>query len=366
MAHMRLFQNSALYPAYASRHGYGRRAVPTFQAQSAGFLDHRYGALHFLAPVLNGDSTAFLTNGDDDLLQRTWAREMGMPRKVSLVDILLAQVESHRTEVFYNLDPIRYGNDFVRKLPGCVRKTVAWRAAPSPGADFSEYDLLVCNFPSLLQSYQDQGWTAEYFAPAHDPVMDEYAGNDERAIDVLFVGGYSRHHTRRAAVLKAVAALRGRYRIEFCLGRSRLTRLAESAAGYLTLMGRHRRSRAVRAVSREPVYGRDLYALISRSKIVLNGAIDMSGQDRGNMRCFEAMGCSALLLSDAGLYPMGMRDGETLLAYSSPSQARELVERVLSDWGCYREVARRAHRMVRSLYSKEHQWHEFNRLVNRL
>jgi hypothetical protein len=329
---MRLFQNSAVYPSYASRHCYGRRGVPTFKAQSACFLEHRYGALHFLAPVLNGDSTAFLTNGDDDVLQRTWAREMGMSAKVSLVDILLAQVESHRTEVFYNLDPVRYGNDFVRRLPGCVRKAVAWRAAPSPGADFSEYDLLVCNFPSLLKSYQDQGWKAEYFAPAHDPVMDEYAGNNDRSIDVLFVGGYSRHHTRRAAILK----------------------------------GRHRRSRAVRAVSRDPVYGRDLYALISRSKIVLNGAIDMAGQDRGNMRCFEAMGCSALLLSDAGLYPMGMRDGETLLAYSSPSQARELVQRVLSDWGCYAEVARRAHRMVRSLYSKEHQWHEFNRLVNSL
>ena len=363
---MRLFQNSAVYPAYASRHRYGYRATPTFLAQSACFLEHRYGALHFLAPVLSGDSTAFFTNGDDEELQRAWAHEMGMPAKASLVDILLAQVESHRTEVFYNLDPVRYGNGFVHKLPGCVRKTVAWRAAPSPGADFGEYDLLVCNFPILLRNYQEQGWRAEYFAPAHDPVMDEYVSNRERAIDVLFVGGYSRHHSRRAAVLKAVAGLRSRYRIEFCLGRSRLTRLAESVAGFFPLMGRHQRSSAVRAVSREPVYGRDLYALISRSKIVLNGAIDMSGQDRGNMRCFEAMGCAALLLSDAGLYPTGMQDGKTLLAYSSPSQARELVERVLTDWSCYQEVARRAHRMVRALYSKEHQWREFKRLVSRL
>jgi spore maturation protein CgeB len=92
----------------------------------------------------------------------------------------------------------------------------------------------------------------------------------------------------------------------------------------------------------------------------------MSGEDRGNMRCFEAMGCSALLVSDAGLYPAGMQDGETLLAYSSPSQARELVHRVLSDWGSYAELARRAYGMVRSLYSKEHQWHEFNRLVSLL
>jgi hypothetical protein len=363
---MRLFQNSAVYPAYASRHRYGCRDVPTFKAQSACFLDHRYGALHFLAPVLNGDATAFLTNGDDEVLQRTWAGETGMPAKVSLVEILLAQVESHRTEVFYNLDPVRYGNGFVRRLPGCVRKTIAWCAAPSHGADFREYNLMVCNFPSLLKSYQEQGCRAEYFAPAHDPIMDEYAGNDDRSIDVLFVGGYSRHHMRRAAVLEAVAGLRDRYQIDFCLGRSRLTRLAESVAGYLAPMGRHRRPRAVRAVSREPVYGRDLYALISRAKIVLNGAIDMSGRDRGNMRCFETMGCSALLLSDAGLYPMGMRDGETLLAYSSPSQACELVERVLSDWGRYAEMAKRAYGMVRSLYSKEHQWHEFSRLVNSL
>jgi hypothetical protein len=363
---MRLFQNSAVYPAYASRHCYGRRGVPTFKAQRATFLDHRYGALHFLAPVLNGDATAFLTNGDDEVLQRAWAREMGMPAKVSLHEILLAQVESHRAEVFYNLDPVRYGNGIIRKLPGCVRKAIAWRAAPSPGADFSKYDLLVCNFPSLLKSYQEQGCKAEYFAPAHDPVMDEYASNDDRSIDVLFVGGYSRHHMRRAAVLEAVAGLRGRYRIEFCLGRSRLTRMAESPAGYFAFLHQHRRPKGVRAVSREPVYGRDLYALIARAKIVLNGAIDMSGEDRGNMRCFEAMGCSALLLSDAGLYPPGMRDGETLLAYSSPSQACALVEGVLSDWGRYAEMAQRAHRMVRSRYSKEHQWQEFNRLVSSL
>jgi spore maturation protein CgeB len=98
----------------------------------------------------------------------------------------------------------------------------------------------------------------------------------------------------------------------------------------------------------------------------LNGAIDMSGEDRGNMRCFEAMGCSALLLSDAGLYPSGMRDGETLLAYSSASQACALVEGVLNDWGRYAEMAQRAHRMVRSRYSKEQQWQEFNRLVSSL
>jgi spore maturation protein CgeB len=97
---------------------------------------------------------------------------------------------------------------------------------------------------------------------------------------------------------------------------------------------------------------------------VLNGAIDVSGEDRGNMRCFEAMGCSALLLGDAGVYPDGMRDGETLLAYSSPAEARELAQRVVNDWSRFAKTAERATHVVRTLYSKRKQWSAFCQLVS--
>jgi hypothetical protein len=361
---MRLFQNSGINPSYLPVFRRKTHGASTFRAQIEGFLMDRYGAMHFLEPVLNGDESAFFTNGDDEQLQRTWAREQGMPANATMEDILLAQVEAHHTEVFYNLDPMRYGSPFVRKLPSCVRKKIAWRAAPSPGADFSAYDLVVCNFPSILKSYEQRGWKAEYFTPGHDPVMDEYASNDDRPIDVLFVGGYSRHHSRRAAVLEAVAKLRSRYRIEFHLDRSRFTRLAESIPGRLAPLGQYRRPKEIRAVSREPAFGRDLYALISRSKIVLNGSIDMAGEERGNMRCFESIGCSALLLSDTGIYPEGMQDGETHLTYSSPSEAGEIVHRVLNDWNCYVETSRRANRMTRCLYSKKRQWEAFSHLAN--
>jgi hypothetical protein len=39
---MRLFQNSAVYPSNASRDCYGCRGAPTFKAQTAYFLYHRY------------------------------------------------------------------------------------------------------------------------------------------------------------------------------------------------------------------------------------------------------------------------------------------------------------------------------------
>jgi hypothetical protein len=225
---------------------------------------------------------------------------------------------------------------------------------------------MVCNFPSILRSYQERGWKAEYLAPAHDPAMEEYASNDDRPIDVLFVGGYSRHHTKRAAVLEAIAGLRHRYRIEFCLACSRLTRLAESALGYLAPVGKYRRPSHIRAVSCDPAYGRDLYSRISRAKIVLNGAIDMSGDDRGNMRCFESMGCRGLLLSDEGVYPAGMVGGQTLVTYQSPADLVVKLRELLEAPGVAMGIAQAGHDMVTRKYSKQVQWSAFEALVSNI
>jgi hypothetical protein len=309
---------------------------------------------------------SFFTNGDDETLQRFWATEHGLPSSVPLVTILLAQIEQHRTEVFYNLDPMRYGSDFIRKLPGCVKKSIAWRAAPSPGADFGAYDAVVCNFPSILESYRSRGWRAEYFLPAHDPEMDSYAANMDRPIDVLFVGGYSRHHQQRAAILEKVATLRDRYNIVFCLDRSRLTRLAETPIGRCVPLGKHRRPDGIRAVSLEPVFGRALYAMISRAKIVLNGAVDMAGSDRGNMRCFEAMGCGALMFSDAGNYPEGMLNGETMMLYEDLNSVAKILEQLFVDSDLMTTVATKGHELVSRAFNKEKQYAQFESIVSLL
>ena len=103
---MRLFQNSALAPSYLARLNQLVPKASGFEQRRRIFLDDRFGALHFLQPVLDGDADAFFTNGNDEILQRQWARENGMRAETSLEDILLAQIEHHRTEVFYNLDPV--------------------------------------------------------------------------------------------------------------------------------------------------------------------------------------------------------------------------------------------------------------------
>ncbi|MDT8759724.1 glycosyltransferase [Sphingomonas psychrotolerans] len=356
---MRLFQNSGVYRSYRPRLARLTADCRSFDAARKAFLDDRFGAAHFLAPVLEGRSDAFLANGDDAFSQQLWASEQGLPADTSLEDILLAQIEHHKTEVFYNLDPVRYGDAFLKRLPGSVKRSIAWRAAPSGGADFLAYDAIVNNFPSLLEGYRAQGARAEYLFPAHDPEMDAYAGQTERPTDVLFVGSYSRHHRARAEMLEAIAGLRRNLRVVMHLDVSRYTRLAETPLGWVGPLRKDRRARDIRAVAQPPVFGRDLLAAIGRAKIVVNGAIDMAGSDRGNMRIWEALGCGAALISDAGTYPPHISAGKSFMSYDSPQQVPQLILDLIRHVDARSELARSGHEMIRTAYSKKVQWERF-------
>jgi glycosyltransferase involved in cell wall biosynthesis len=360
---MRIFQNYGIPAAYRERLTRLTDGLRSFAAQRDAFLADRYGASHLLKPVLTGDAGAFFTNGNDERLQRAWAEEQGLPTHATLDDILQAQIEHHRSEVFYNVDPVRYGDDFLSRLPGCVRRTIAWRAAPSGSARFLRHDIIVNNFPSLLADYRARGVRAEYFYPAHDPEMDAYAGNGDRPIDILFVGGYSRHHGRRAEMLRRVAGLSDQYRVVFCLDVSRFTRLAESPLGLVGPLRQLRRPAEIRAASALPVFGRDLYELLGSAKIVINGAIDMAGLDRGNMRVWEAMGCGAALVSDAGTYPEGMVDGETMLTYGDGQGAIGAIHELLRGDATRSRLVSQAFAMISTRYSKDAQWTAFQRLA---
>lgn len=358
---MRLFQNSGIAPSYRPRLAGLVAGIGEFEQQKEAFLNDRYGAAHMLLPVLNRRPEAFFTNGDDESLQRAWARKNGMTEDAPLADILLAQIEHHKTDVFYNLDPFRYDAAFVRRLPGHVKRKIAWRAAPGT-IDFSGYDLVLCNFPSMRQIWEEQGAKTAHFFPAHDPELDAVAANRDRDIDVLFFGGYSRHHQRRRQILEAVARLSERRRVVFHLDLSRYTPLAETPLGWFGPLNAVRRPRAIRKLSAPPVFGRAMYTALGRAKIVVNASIDMAGPDRGNMRCFETMGAGALLVSDTGNYPTPMRDGETMALYDQPEDVSETIERRLED-GSWDGIGRAGHLAIREEYSKKRQFERFLELL---
>jgi hypothetical protein len=362
---MRFFQSSAVSKDYAARLAILTRHAYSFNEQVEIFLNDRYGASHFLKPVLDGETTAFFTNADDERLQRAWARENGVPKSTDLEGILLAQLEAHRTEVFYNIDPMRYPSSFVRKLPASVKHRVAWRAAPVKSADLSAYDLVLCNFPSFRMRYEAAGWRSRDFAPAHDPVLDSYAVEGERPIDILFVGTVGQHHVDRILMLGGISGLAGSHNVRFQLALTRLARLANSPLGMAGPLRPYRIPAGIRRISGPGVYGRDLYKLLGSAKIVLNvnGGYDVVGRERGNMRCWEALGAGALMVSDEGDYPEGMVAGEMFRTFRSLDEVVGVVKEALGDLAGSAAMARKGHALVRDRYSKDRQWKDFVALL---
>ncbi|MBA4307907.1 MAG: hypothetical protein C0429_14345 [Sphingopyxis sp.] len=360
---MRIFQNSGVYRSYRTRLRQLTQDCQTFDSANTVFLNDRFGAAHFLKPILEHEQTAFFANGDDEYSQRLWASENGLNSNSPLEDILIAQIEHHRTEVFYNMDPMRFGDSFLARLPGCVRKTLAWRAAPSEGGEFLKHDLIVNNFPGLLEGFRQQGARAEYFFPAHDPEMDAYASNTARDIDILFVGSYSQYHKNRAMMLEALAALHTKYKVRMHLDRSRLTKLAETPLGWMGPLRKHRRALNIRTVSSDPVFGRDLLNALGRSKMVINGAIDMSLNDRGNMRVWEAMGCGAALISDEGRYPNHLNPGVEFQTYKSVNDLLERIDLLMDSPDKRSKLSQAGYAAISHHYSKQKQWDAFVRLA---
>ncbi len=360
---MRLFQNARYYPSLRPKIRELTRDCSTFASKIDAFVRFRQVGCHVLRPVDQHAEWAFFTNGDDADVQRVWARERGLSSRTPLADILKAQIEEHRADVFYNLDVTGWASDFVKNLPGCVKRVIGWHALPFQNVSFSGYDLIVCNFPSTLTGLKQLGYRTDYFFPAYDPELAPFALRQDRPVDVLFVGGYSRHHKQRAAVLEAVAQMAGAHSVVLHLDRSRLCRLAESPLGRLLPLAAHRRPPAIRAATRAPIFGRDYYEALSSAKIVLNGSIDMPSADRGNMRCFEALGGGSLLLTDEGNYPDGMSDGRTMVTYRSAEDAVSQIRMLLADPERLSGIARAGHDMISTRYSKEVQWQRFEALV---
>jgi hypothetical protein len=189
--------------------------------------------------------------------------------------------------------------------------------------------------------------------------MDHFAARTDRPIDVLFVGSYSRYHQNRARVLELVAGLRREMKVVMHLDSSRLTRLAETPAGWVGPLAKHRRSEDIRSVARPPVFGRDLLGVMASAKIVINGAIDMAGGDRGNMRVWESLGCGAALISDVGRYPERMHTPEHFRTYGSAEEAVAGIRDLHANDDLRQSMAAAGHAMIADCFSKTRQWERF-------
>lgn len=229
--------------------------------------------------------------------------------------IVRAQIEHFRPDVILNQEMSYIRSRYLESVKGPSTVIVGQIASALPGGeDFRAYDLIVSSLPNFVAWFQAKGLPAALNRLAFEPRVLKLLEEDcERDVEVSFVGSLSSDHRSRIGLLETLAGL-----IDLRVWGSGIESLSRKSPLHRCYQGE--------------AWGRDMYAVLQRSRITLNHHIDLAEGFANNMRLYEATGMGALMLVDAtkGLEAI-FHIGEEVVSYADAEDCARRVRSLLKN-----------------------------------
>ena len=201
------------------------------------------------------------------------AGHLGLTPSLSPVSagVLLAQIEDYDPDVVINQELAMIDSKMMRRIVRGNRLLVAQCGIdPTPGLDVEPYDFGVSLLPWVVEIFEKKGLPAQQWSLGFDTkVLGELGPPPPKDIEISFVGTAGADHSARIKLLEAVAARR-------------------PLTLHLSSDSNLPRNSPLWDIDRGPVWGRQMYDVLRRSKITLNSHIGAARGMAGNMRLFEA------------------------------------------------------------------------------
>jgi len=195
--------------------------------------------------------------------------------------ITFAQIEDYKPDILYLHDLSIMNSNDIRKLKNIVKLVAGQIACPLPinRDPLKHYGLIISSFPHYVEMFNKQGVNSEYLKWCIDGDIPKLIGKKKRENNVSYVGGLTLSHKTGNRTLEQLAT---RMNVDFWgYGEGSLS----SKSPILKTFHGH-------------AWGRQMYDVFARSKIVINRHIDVAKNYANNMRMFEATGMGALLITD--------------------------------------------------------------------
>lgn len=298
---MRILIADTIYPDFL-------RSLPpltgTYDEELAKFMGRAFGTFdafsHYLR-VLGHECLDVIVNNAD--LQYLWGKEN---RLTPGDDILGRQIEIFEPDVLLLQDlSIRWFSDYEPPL-------IAAQCSCAFDVTYQHYDVLFTSLPTHVAKFKALGVRAEYLPLAFDPRMLKDCG--ERSIDIGFVGGLGKDLFWNAGTdtLEAVArAFRGKFSWWGYKRNLESIPLLESWWG--------------------EKWGRDMYEIYGKSKIVVNRHGEVSQGYANNLRMFEATGMGAMLITEDAPNIRELFPEDAIVTYTDPDDLCRKIDYYLKD-----------------------------------
>ncbi len=310
-------------------------AGQTYEQQHRHLMDQAYGWSDFYSAqlrTLGADAHEIVANAD--VLQNTWAAEKGIAGTPE--EIVFAQLQHLKPEVVFFQDSIKFGAAFVRRVRNeipSVKLCIGWCCTiytEESIDNFRTFDLLcVCSEP-FYERFTARGIKTMLLRHAFEPSLLPKIAEQKPAAgtEALFIGsfipGKGFHDDRQMlveSILKAGIAMDVYAHID-SIGPVDLLFRRSAYAAYRTLrgIGLGKAAGAIPLINkaaamsgwprnfgdvgllkkhaRPPLYGLEMYSVLSSAAIGLNTHGEIAGAYAANVRLFEVTGVGSCLLTD--------------------------------------------------------------------
>jgi spore maturation protein CgeB len=229
-------------------------------------------------------------------------------------DVMIAQIEAFRPDVILNQVMHFVSAASLRSLVGRRCLLVGQTAAPwHEPEDDRNYDLIVTSLPNYVSRFRQRGIRAHYNKLGFAPSVLAEVPETERRLSVAFVGTLTAHHGERIRLLEYLAS-----RTDLDVWGTGIEEVSEASP--------------LRTCYRGQAWGRDMFAIFRRSRIVVNQHIGIAGEFANNMRLYEATGCGAALVTDRKTNLHELFDvGSEVIDYGDPEECLAQIEDLLGD-----------------------------------
>jgi spore maturation protein CgeB len=251
---------------------------------------------------------------------KTWllplARRLGLVRTISdqARHILLSQVEEMRPDIIINQSISTVGAETARRMQAKGRTLIVQQGIDLPtGTDLSPYDIGISMLQHVVDRFRQYGLYADQVHLGFEPsILDHFRSPAAKDISVCFVGNLAASHGARIKMLEGIAAQ------------------CEISLWLPNLKGIPTRS-PLRGSYKGQAWGRGMYEILRRSKIVWNSHTDDARGAAGNMRLFEATGIGSFLLTDhASNLNTLFEPGKHLATYNNVNDCIEQIHHFLA------------------------------------
>jgi len=277
---------------------------------------------------------------NNEVLQRTWAREHGVavgrswdwnlrlrrglvpwlsrvPNKSWMYEILAAQIRHFKPDVLVNLMTSLIPAKFLGEMKPHFRVLIG---GGSPVAILREqefiahrqvYDVMIAASEGMVDYFRAHGMKAELLRNAFEPrVLSQVNPTQSERFAVNFTGQLSGGiYSGRRRLLETLCSKMGK---DMHVWATRLDDVAVDSP--------------IRACYEGHAWGTQFYRILSASRIALNCHADIDSEYAENFRLFQATGMSVCLVTDwrANL-PKIFEVGKEVIAYKNADECAELV-----------------------------------------